>query len=56
VTERKLFLVDSVFLLALALVRFFAAGNQTQSSTQYLWCNDPLHTVVFLGNKVDFFR
>jgi hypothetical protein len=56
VTERKLFLVVSVFLLVLTMVRVFAADIKTQSLIQYHWCNDPFQKIVFPGNKVDFFR
>ena len=73
---RKILLAASLLLLALAPVGALAADIKTQSSTQYLWYNDPgahVHnwwyaaqllydspndldnTVVFPGNKADFF-
>ena len=59
---REILLAASLLLLALAPVGALAADIKTQSSTQYLWYNDPFHalddpdnTVVFPGNKADFF-
>lgn len=63
-SRRKLLLVDSFLLLALAPVCALAADVKPQSSTRYLCHNDPFqdslneldNTVVFPGNKADFFR
>jgi hypothetical protein len=59
---RKLFLTGSLLLLALAPVSALAADIKTQSSTQYLWYNDPfqdktqgdlLQYVKFSATKID---
>lgn len=62
VTGRKLFFAVSLLLLASAPVRALAVDIKTQSSTQYLWYNDPfqdktqgdlLQYVKFSATKID---